>query len=758
MLYLDIILPLPFHRFFEYAYQITNDTISNVSKDNLASLIGRRVLVPFGQGNRQRVGLIIKVKEESTLAKNKIKQIGQLLDSEPLLDNAQLELMTWLSHYYHAPLGEVMLLFLPPWLRKNRSTIVKATYLTITPLGVEWLQNPKNDRAYVKKELLNQLAEVQAEGIDEEKLKETYATSHLTELYKADLISKITKPVVGDNPTWQQFRKVPYNLQPSPPFTLTEAQKKAITVVCHQQQPVYLLEGVTSSGKTAVYIEIARHYLKKGQQVLLLLPEIGLTEQHIKSIEESLGARLGVIHSRLTEKMRYQMWEKTRQGEIDLLVGTRSALFTPFHSLGTILIDEAHDDSYYQQDGVRYSAIYAALKRGTLLNIPILLGTATPQLEFYANITHHHWQHLTLPERVKGKLPHWQIIDKNKVDVYDGLSKPLLDTIEETLARGEQALLFLNRRGYSPVIRCISCGFMPHCPYCDSYLNYHRLVGRRRIRVRGEGELQCHHCGYKENYKKACRECKTEALIEIGIGTQKLEKALMDAFPNAHTIRFDTDSMTKKEAFDTAINTITQGEANLIVGTQMLAKGHDFHNITLVALIDPDGLFFSNDFRAEEKLAQILMQVSGRAGRSNKEARVVIQTYFPDHEVFTTLPKIGYQEFSKRLLEERKTLELPPFSYQAVIQVEAKEEERASQYLHDLIATLPPEIMLEVQQTPIMPNHLSRRQGYYRYFTLLQAKKRRTLHRALFYSRQLSEANPQTGVRVLLTVDPREIG
>lgn len=758
MLYLDIILPLPFHQTFEYAYQAKRCVINDYSEVNPTSLMGRRVLVPFGQGNRKRVGLVLHAKKMPTLPPEKIKSIEMLLDSEPLLDQAQFELMTWLSHYYHAPLGEVMLLFLPPWLRKNRPTFSKETYITITPLGIEWLKDPKHDRAYVKKELLGQLIEVKTEGIHEDQLKKTYATSHLTALYKAELISKITKTAVGDESARKQPRIIPNNLQPSPPFTLTEAQTKAITAVCHQQHPVYLLEGVTSSGKTAVYIEIARYYLQKGQQVLLLIPEIGLTEQHIKSIKKSLGGRVGVIHSRLTEKRRYQMWEKARQGEIDLLVGTRSALFTPFHSLGVILIDEAHDDSYHQQEGVRYSAIYTALKRGTLLKIPVLLGTATPQLEYYANITRHHWRHLLLPERVKGRLPHWQIIDKNHVDVYDGLSKPLLDAIEETLGRGEQALLFLNRRGYSPVIRCGSCGFMPHCPHCDSYLNYHRIRFNEGVGERARGELRCHHCGYKKYYHKECSQCKKEALIEIGVGTQKLEKALKDAFPYAHTIRFDTDSMAKKERFDGAIRAITEGEIDLIIGTQMLAKGHDFHNITLVALINPDGLFFSNDFRAEEKLAQILMQVSGRAGRSDKKAKVMIQTYFPEHALFTVLPKVGYQEFIKRLLAERKALDLPPFSHQATIQVEAKKEGRASQYLQDLIATLPTEVMEEVQQTPIIPNHLSRRQGYYRYFILLQAEKRKVLHRALFHVRQLNETYSQAGVRVLLTVDPREIG
>ncbi len=746
MQYLDVILPVPLRRTFEYSLP--------AEWANRAQT-GMRVVVPFGRGKRTLVGIIQAVKSDCEYDAKKIKPIVSLLDREPLIGEHEFRLMRWMSRYYHAPIGEVMPLFLPPKLRKGAPLHEMEAMIALTEKSLPWLAAEGSSRETVKHTIVTTISEkgmpIKAEeggdgitypSIEKALLRELFPTlpSHLRELIKRGLLTEFERPLATE---WDAT----HFPSEASSFELSEAQQTAVNSV-ELEKGVYLLEGVTGSGKTAVYTEIARRVLKTGKQVLLLLPEIGLTPQFITRIEKELNVRMAVIHSRLTDNERFEAWNAARTGKIDLLIGTRSALFTPFVRLGAILIDESHDPSYIQQDGVRYSAVNSGIQRAMRLNIPIVLGTATPTLENYLNIDSGLWKHLKLPHRVKGQLPDWQIVDNNVEAVYDGLSGTLLNEIEATLARKEQVLIFLNRRGFSPVIMCRSCGWMAKCDDCDAYLNFHRATNR----------LHCHHCGHQEGYPEVCPECGVNDFQWVGVGTQKLEKVLSDAFPAANVMRFDSDSMAEKGEFEASVAKIIAGEIDIIIGTQMLAKGHDFENITLVALVNPDGLFFSNDFRAEEKLAQTLMQVSGRAGRSQKPAKVVIQTLFPSHAVFTELPKVGYQRFTRSLLEMRKLLELPPYSHHALIQVEARAEQQAFHYLEGILAATPKEMFDGVRTMPVMPNRLSRRQGYYRVHTILQAKERSDLHRAIYYLMALYECNPVTDLRFLIEIDPVDYG
>lgn len=718
---IEVALPCPLYKTFEYLAPLDSFVLP-----------GERVEVDFAR--RKMIGVITVIKAESEYPREKLKFIRTVLDATPILSDSLLALATWMAGYYHAPIGEVFQLFLPVALRQGKALYQVETFYQLTDRGLRWREDSTNRQSRAKLAILNFL-----------KLGEFYSESTLFRVFpnfKNHRRELLTRELLQT----QEYldNKISEAQMPSKerPLVLTKSQQEVVDAITQKQAGIAFIEGVTGSGKTAVYTEIARDFLAKGQQVLMLVPEIGLTPQFVSRIEKSLQVRIGVIHSQITDNERFQAWRDAMLGRVDLIIGTRSALFTPFARLGLIILDEAHDGSYIQRDGVRYSAHNSAIKRADLEGIPLILGSATPTYESVRNIKEGRFTHHQLPARVSGAMPVWEVINCHEEKVYDGISGKVLDEIEATISRKEQVLVFLNRRGFSPVLTCLDCGEMLECEHCSSYLNYHRTTGK----------LHCHHCATRYPYPESCQKCGGNTFKELGAGTQKIEKALADAFPQAKVMRFDRDNVRNSRDLEAHLAQISDQEADIIIGTQMLAKGHDFPNITLVVLLNSDGLFFANDFRADEKLAQLLMQVSGRAGRGDKKGKVMVQTMFADHALFHELPKIGYHAYAQKALEIREILGLPPFSNQILVQVEARSEAEATHYLSGILSLLPEIEGVEV--TPVMPNNLKRRQGFYRVHVILQSESRSSLHRAAFQLRLLYEANIRSGIRLLIEVDP----
>ncbi|HIW07121.1 MAG TPA: primosomal protein N' [Candidatus Ignatzschineria merdigallinarum] len=718
---IEVALPCPLYKTFEYLAPLDYSVAA-----------GMRVEVDFAR--RKMVGVITAVKAESEYPREKLKSARAVLDAAPILSDSLLALATWIASYYHAPLGEVFQLFLPAALRQGKALYQAEIFYQLTEEGASWREDVANRQARAKLAILEflKIGKFYAEST----LVSAFANfkNHRRELLDWQLLAASER--LDDE---IDVAKMPATERP---LQLTSAQQQVVDGIIDKRDGVAFIEGVTGSGKTAVYTEIARDFLAKGQQVLMLVPEIGLTPQFVSRIEQSLKVRIGVIHSQITDLERLQAWRDARLGRVDLIIGTRSALFTPFSRLGLIIVDEAHDGSYIQRDGVRYSAHNSAIKRASLENIPLILGSATPTYESVRNIKEGRFTHYQLPARVSGAMPEWEIINCHEEKVYDGISGKVLDEIEATIARQEQVLVFLNRRGFSPVLTCLDCGTMLECDHCSSYLNYHRTTGK----------LHCHHCATRYPYPESCQNCGGSSFKELGAGTQKIEKALADAFPQAKVMRFDRDNVRNSRDLEVHLAQINDQEADIIIGTQMLAKGHDFPNITLVVLLNSDGLFFANDFRADEKLAQLLMQVSGRAGRGEKKGKVLVQTMFADNALFNELPKIGYHAYAEKSLEIREILALPPYSNQILVQVEARSEAEATHYLSGILSLMP--AIEDVEITPVMPNNLKRRQGFYRVHIILQSESRASLHRAAFQLRLLYEANIRTGIRLLIEVDP----
>ncbi len=737
---LAVALPLPLRKSFDYRLKEEDYHALTSGAMESTSLVGRRVRVPFG--NRQLIGMIVEIKREADWPLEKIKR-ATLIDDAPLISGSLLQLMFWMSRYYHAPIGEVMTLFLPSKLRQGEPLYPLERIWQIGAQAKEWLADEKHKRQRVKYPLVE------------------WAMEHLP-MEESAIIAEHPNFLVHARPleksgilkSEEVMKREGEYILPSPQLkergtlALNREQSAALDSILAHEKGVTLLEGVTGSGKTAVYIEVARAHLKRGEQVLFLVPEIGLTAQFMERLEQQLGVPYGVIHSHLSDEERLSAWRDARSGALSLLVGTRSALLTPFKNLGLIVIDEAHDSSYLQRDGVRYSAHNSALMRAHLESIPTILGSATPHLELLHHALNGHYHHVLLTERAKGSMPSWEVIDCNHEQLFEGLSLPLLNAIEARLEAGEQSLLFLNRRGFSPILYCDDCGAMAECDHCSAYLNYHRTTHL----------LHCHHCATKRPLPQVCQRCGGAHLSFIGVGTQRLEKVLRDAFPQAKVLRFDRDSVRNSYDFETQRQLVIDNRADIIIGTQMIAKGHDFPNITLVGLINSDGFFFANDFRAEERLAQLLMQVSGRAGRGERSGHLMIQSYFPEHELFQELPKIGYRAYLESLLPLREMLSLPPYSHQALVQAEAKSEGEAEHYLKGVIEASGIGAEENLQQMPVMPMSMHRRQGYYRAYALLQSLERSTLHRAVSTLIATVEVNPRSDIRFIVEIDPQEMG
>ena len=539
------------------------------------------------------------------------------------------------------------------------------------------------------------------------------------------------------------------------PFSLQRTHYQDIEVTPEQKSVLdritqagsekpFLLHGITGSGKTEIYLRVTESILQQGGQVLVLVPEIGLTSQTINRFQNRFDLPISIMHSGLTDKERAIGWLQAKEGQTGIILGTRSAVFTPMKSPGLIIVDEEHDASYKQHDGFRYSARDLAVLRGQMEQVPVILGSATPSLESLHNALTGKYELLKLVKRPPGvQTESYELLDTRYLATTGGFTHTLKSRIETRLAKGEQVLVFINRRGFAPVMMCKDCNWIAQCSHCDARLTYHLSTDT----------LVCHHCGRLNRNLVSCQSCGGNQLSTIGAGTQRVEQTLNNLFPQVPVYRIDRDSTRKKGAMKSLLNEVHKEGPAILVGTQLLAKGHHFPNVTLVAILDVDSGFYSADFRAVEKLGQMILQVGGRAGRANKPGLVILQTAFASHPLLQQLVSAGYSDFAKTLLDERQEAELPPCTFQALVRAEASQSSTAREFL-ELIAKAAP-VHKSVDLLGPIPALMEKRAGRYRQLLIVAANQRALIHQSLSEIIAIAESLPEARkVRWSVDVDP----
>ena len=723
-----VALAVPLPRFFDYLYA-----------PDLTPIVGGRVLVPFG--SQKRVGIVVDLPASSDVAKEKLKPIIDVLDADSLFNSTTWDWLAWSANYYRAALGDVLFQALPVKLRNGESAVKNdRTFGRITGLGKQALKSGELKRAKKQIEALNLLLMQNLEKGNNE-----ISSAVWSALKGKDYIEEIIVPT--EQKSWQQALGNNPLVNLDNRLTLNKQQALAFSQLLFQEGfNVWLLEGVTGSGKTEIYLQYIEEVLKKGKQVLVLVPEIGLTPQTVRRFQARFNVEIDVLHSNLNDTQRLNVWERARMGQSAILIGTRSALFTQFSNLGLIILDEEHDGSFKQQDGWRYHARDLGIVLAQKLNIPILLGSATPSLESVNNVQNGKYRHLVLSKRAGNATALRQfVIDLKHQRIQNGLSEPLLQRMQEHLEKGNQVLLFLNRRGFAPVLLCHECGWIDECHHCEKPYTYHQ---HQRV-------LRCHHCGAQKTVPMQCGHCGSTHLVTTGLGTEQLEETLKARFPQYNIARIDRDSTARKGKLEGYLEDIQQGKSQILIGTQMLAKGHHFPNVTLVALVNVDNALFSLDFRAEERLAQLYVQVAGRSGRAEKQGEVVLQTHYPDHPLLTTLLEKGYQAFAEETLKLRHNMGLPPFSFQALFKAQCRHSEEAENALSQLASFFYEQKIEGLQVLGPILAPFSKKAGQYRWQLLLQHASRKQLQRAL--SRYSPELIKSSQVRLILDVDPLDL-
>jgi len=694
---------------------------------------GQRVLVPFGK--RQQVGLVFEMAAESEVTSDKLKPLIRVLTDTPPLSPELLTLVRFCSDYYHHPIGQTVMSALPARLRSAEPVPpvpVEAYRLKPGIAAVRIEEIPK--RKSVQHRLLAALAEG-PRSLAELKQLSSSASAQLKLLQSTGLIepcaNEVAEPRLVDA------------------HALTVEQQQAVDAVAQCAGfGCFLLHGITGSGKTEVYVHLMQRVLQRGGQVLLLVPEINLTPQLEQYFRGRFpAARLASLHSGLGEAERMRHWQQAQSGAADIVLGTRLAVFTEMPQLALIVVDEEHDSSFKQQDGLRYSARDVAIFRARQRDIPILLGSATPSLESYHNALSGRYQLLQLSGRAQAaaQLPQIRCLNSNQVPMHEGVSENLLRAIDERLTRGEQSLVFINRRGYAPVLMCSACGWLSSCRHCAGKLVLHLE----------EQRLRCHHCGFQIRVPRVCPDCGNADLRPVGSGTQRVESVLQERFPEARILRVDRDSTRSKRAWQQMREQIHASEVDILVGTQMLAKGHDFPNLTLVGVLNPDSALYSSDFRAPERLFALLMQVAGRAGRADKPGEVLIHTAFPDHPLYRALRQHDFPGWAQEQLAERQLAGFPPFLYQAVLRAEDRDKQVVFNFLEQArSAGLALERPVEIYG--VVPSALPRRANHFRAQILIQAQNRATLQQFLHHWQPGLAVFAGKKLRWLLDVDPIE--
>jgi len=719
-----VALPVPLPQCFDY-------TAENVTAGDL----GRCVRVPFGRS--EKTGLIVDLPDAADLPVERLKPVIAIQREAPALPADWLALVDFAARYYQHPLGEVVAMALPPRLRKADAVAGAEAdpLLDLTAQGRDALSaSQRESRA------LALLREIGAHGPRRRSLLRAGegGTAAVADALKRGWIA----PGVAPDPA---------AMAGAPDLTdEQQAAVEAMSASFGQFQP-FLLAGVTGSGKTEVYLRLVQQVIARGEQALILVPEIALTPQLEGRVAGRFpAARVVSLHSALAEGARSQGFVQAMEGRAEIVLGTRLSVFTPLPRLGLIVVDEEHDASYKQHEGVRYSARDLAIWRARQRRVPIVLGSATPSLESWHAADTGRYRRIELTSRaVAAHMPTVRPVDVRRETLQNGLSEHLLRAIDARLKRGEQSLVFLNRRGYAPVLSCPSCGWVSRCPHCTANLVLH-LADKR---------LRCHHCSCETPIPMACPDCGNQDIQPFGRGTQRLEETLAERFPTARVLRIDRDAARTRAQWDALLDQIGKGEADILVGTQMMAKGHDFPKLTFVGVLNADSSLFAADFRAPERLFQQLMQVGGRAGRGELPGEVMVQTQYPDHPLYQCLARHDFARYAELQLQERKQARFPPFAANALLCATADDVATALGWLKETReAALPFAQAFGVQVFDAVPMRMVRLARRERAQLLVEAPGRPALQAFLSaWSRHLWAARPVRGLRWHLDVDPAEV-
>lgn len=731
MTILRLAVPSPLRSLFDYLPP------QDMGPEQAAALQpGVRLRVPFGK--REVTGYLVECVNQTDVATEALKPALALLDETPVLDETLLELAAWATKYYHHPAGEVFSALFPRRLREGkthdpvgepgwqcttRALGLGPDALARSPRQAEALQLLKN-RGPVPGQTLK------AAGISNAALRELAAKA---------LAERCHITQVRDEPQARQG------------LSLNDEQQQAVDAITEALEcfTCFLLEGVTGSGKTEVYLQAIAECLARGQQALVLIPEIGLTPQTLARFEARFEATIVVLHSGLTEAQRYRAWEQARSGQAHIVMGTRSAVFTPLANPGLIIVDEEHDASYKQQDGFRYLARDVAVKRAQLHTCPVVLGSATPSLESAFNAARGRYRHLALSQRATGAAqPAIQVLDVRRKALQAGLSEALTEAVAETLGRGEQALLFLNRRGFAPTLQCHDCGWIAQCGACDARLTVHR---RHR-------QLRCHHCGHTTSLVPRCPECNSGSLMTQGLGTEQTEDWLRQRFTTHPIHRVDSDTMQGREAMQNLVEEINRGEPCILLGTQMLTKGHHFPRVSLVAVIDADALLFSADFRGEERMTQLLTQVAGRAGRADLAGKVIIQTHYPDHPLLTDFLDQSFGAMAAQMLTQREQAGLPPAGQLVLVRSDCRDARLAEDFLAELRNRIQQRLPAGTALIGPLPSPMQRRAGKFRAQLVLRAPTRATAQQSAALLVEIAESQrSRSDLKWSIDIDPQDM-
>ena len=689
---------------------------------------GVRVRVPFGP--RKQVGVVLEARPRPA-GGPELKRVGTVLDEAPVIEPGVLELMVWAARYYQHPIGQVINAALPVRLRRGESAELSGTTVWRVTADGQEADLEAHRRAPVRQTLLRAFQNHE-EGLSAEQLRELCRSpsAPLKALIEQGLVEAEFRLPIPPAPV------VPREVSHNP------HQREAVDVLQGHSGSFSctLLHGVTGSGKTEVYRAVIRSVLERGGQVLVIVPEIGLAPQLRDRLAHDARTRIAVYHSECTAREQYLAWLLAQSGQADIVVGTRSAVFLPFRDLQLIVVDEEHDPSLKQQEGFRYHARDVAVYRAHRAGIPVILGTATPSIETWRNVQTGKYQHLRLPTRAgPAVLPNTELIDLNQYPVTDGLSEPLLEALRETLDHGDQALLFLNRRGFAPILYSPQTGEPVVCPDCQVCLTYHQP---RR-------QLLCHHCGFRQSGEKEVEQ----GAILLGEGTQRVEDRLQTEFPDCPILRLDRDQIRGRGELERRLEQTRRGDYRIVIGTQMLCKGHDFPEVTLVGVINIDSQLFSPRLRAPERMAQMLVQVSGRAGRRSKPGKVLLQTCLPRHPILGQLLNESYESWLERLSARRHELGLPPYSHWAVLRAQHKDYQKAEAFLLDVRRRM--EGAASVRVRGPAPAMMPKRAGLWRTQLLLQADSRKALEHCL--EGWLQDPGKKGRVDWTLDVDPLDI-
>ena len=702
-------------------------------------LIGARVLVPFGRG--QRAGIVLEVGGESEVPLERIKPVAHVFEREHRIAPDVLQLMRFASRYYHHPIGQVVMGALPQALRRahaSRDAQARVT-LTAVALAADWSALPA--RAVVRHRVLEHL---RAHGACTPALLRSLGST----------ASRAVRDLMADG--WIAFEEgisrapgdtVPHAVAPGPPLNSDQAKAADAIAATLGRFTQWLLLGVTGSGKTEVYLQLIERVLARGGQVLVLVPEINLTPQlESRLITRFPKAVLASLHSGIPEAERLRRWRIAESGQASILIGTRLAVFTPLPRLGLIVVDEEHDASLKQQEGLRYSARDLAVLRGKHRQVPVVLGSATPSLESYAKALAGRYRLAQLSGRVNSRLPSIRCVDTRGQHLRDGLSPALIGALARTLAAGSQSLVFVNRRGYAPALLCFACGWSAPCPRCSARLVLHL----------GAECLRCHYCGHEERVTRACPSCGNLDLTAAGHGTQRIEHALAQLFPAARVLRIDRDTTRRRLAFEQMRRRVQDDDVDILVGTQMLAKGHDFPRLTLVGVINADGALYSTDFRAAEKLFAQLTQVAGRAGRRDAAGEVLIQTQFPGHPLYHAVQRQDFAAFAQMVLSERREAGFPPYAHQVLLRAEALQREAVERFLGHA-AHAGGRLGFRVEVYDPVPAPVARIAGRERGHLLVQSASRDELQRFVDAWTPYLSGREARRVRWALDVDPLDL-